>query len=285
MRALIVDDDSTCRMLLNRALSSHGRIDEAASGWDALAAVTSLLLRHRTYDLICLDIMMPDLDGFACLERIRRLEREAGILPGAESRVAMTTALDDYGSAKRAFAHLAEFFFIKPFVLKNVVDELRSAGVFGRPDRAPGGFDGEIVIASPAPAPLVGVLTQAGFQTCAVDSAAAAIAKVKECHAPLILLDAALPEVADGGLIADIIDHRPWIRVAVWYDQSTQSAHPLYRAGAMAACVKPLGDGTDLLRIIDCLAANLSDWRLHLGRSAELDRKAAPDPAAPTTRR
>ena len=269
MRALIVDDDPTCRMLLNRALSPHGRIDEAAHGWDAIAAVTSLLLRHRTYDLICLDIMMPDLDGFACLERIRRLEHEAGILPGAESRVAMTTAMDDFGSAKRAFAHLAEFFFIKPFILKTVVDELQSAGVFGRPDRAPGGFDGEVVVAAPDPAPIAAVLTQAGYHTCPVDSAAATIAKVKDCHAPLILLDAALPEVADGDLIADIIDHRPWIRVAGRYDPATQSAHPLYRAGAMAACAKPLGDGTELLRAIDCLAANLSDWRLRLGRSVD----------------
>ncbi len=293
MRALIVDDDPTCRLLLNRTLAPHGRIDEAANGWEAIMAVTALILNHRTYDLICLDVMMPDLDGFGCLERIRRLEREAGILPGCEARVAMTTALDDYGSAKRAFANLAEFFFIKPFELKKVVEDLRSTGILGRPDRAPGGFDGEVLVVAAEPAAMVETLARAGYHATPVESAVAALAKVRACGAPLAVLDAGLPEVACGDLICDLLELRSWMRIAVVYQPGSQPADAMYQAGAMVACAKPLGDGGGLVQTVDDLAQNLAGWRRRLRSSAERVEKAErververvePSPAtAPTT--
>jgi threonine synthase len=74
---LVVDDHAEARTLVRRILRSHGdfHIREAASGPEALAAAAS----HRP-DLIILDLMMPEMDGFAVLEALRK-QRETANIP------------------------------------------------------------------------------------------------------------------------------------------------------------------------------------------------------------
>lgn len=73
---LIIDDDKLIRWSLSTVLGRAGyRICEAATGKEGLAAVES-----GTPDLILLDIMLPDLDGFALLEAIRHAHPELPVL-------------------------------------------------------------------------------------------------------------------------------------------------------------------------------------------------------------
>ncbi len=63
MRILVVEDDFISRRLLCRFLERFGECDVAINGNEAVNAVEHALQAGAHYDLICLDIMMPEMDG------------------------------------------------------------------------------------------------------------------------------------------------------------------------------------------------------------------------------
>ena len=75
MRILIVEDEITCRMLLKEILSLYGDCDIAVDGEQAIYAFRLAWEENKPYDLICMDIMMPNIDGQKALEKIREKKR------------------------------------------------------------------------------------------------------------------------------------------------------------------------------------------------------------------
>ena len=78
MRLLIADDDFVSRNLLHVILLPYGRCDFAGDGMEALAAIQAAWEEKRPYDLIILDIGMPELDGLETLKQLRALEEQRG---------------------------------------------------------------------------------------------------------------------------------------------------------------------------------------------------------------
>ena len=122
MRTLIADDDNVCRALLTRVLSDYGEVTATTDGIGAIAETARALVEKRPYDLICLDIMMPQLDGQRSLEVIRRLEDAMGT---TTAKVAMISALDDKVNILGAFRNQADLYFTKPIDFAKIVAELR----------------------------------------------------------------------------------------------------------------------------------------------------------------
>lgn len=101
---LIIDDDDSYRTILNDMLSAHGhKVTLAASGAEGLQ-----LARELDPDLIILDVMMPELDGFAVCSQLRADPATA------EVPIIMATALDDRQSRLRCLAVGADEFLSKP---------------------------------------------------------------------------------------------------------------------------------------------------------------------------
>lgn len=103
MRVLVVEDDFTSRKILQKILAPYGEVHIAVNGLEAVEAFTQSLDDEHHYDLICMDIMMPEMDGQTALKRIRALEKDRGILPSNEAKVIMTTALDDPKNVVEAY--------------------------------------------------------------------------------------------------------------------------------------------------------------------------------------
>lgn len=103
MRILLAEDDYVTRKAMDNFLSKYGECDVTVDGMEAVDAFLLALEEDEPYDLVCLDIMMPVMDGYQALQGIRNLEKERNIPPDKAAKVIMTTALNDEKNVKMAF--------------------------------------------------------------------------------------------------------------------------------------------------------------------------------------
>ena len=108
---LVVDDEPTIRMLLRAAMQKEGfRVIEASNGVECLS-----LFRQERPDIVLLDAVMPEMDGFSCCAALQKAteplskSREKSSTP-----VLMITSLDDSQSVEQAFAVGASDYVTKP---------------------------------------------------------------------------------------------------------------------------------------------------------------------------
>lgn len=130
MKCLIVEDDFISRRILRELLGIYFDCEIAVDGEEA---VTAFRLAHDAktpYDLICMDIMMPKMDGREALRLIRQLEKALEVPPNLEVKVVMTTALDDPKTVFDSFYQDgATAYLVKPISKQKLVRELRALGL------------------------------------------------------------------------------------------------------------------------------------------------------------
>jgi signal transduction histidine kinase len=114
---LVVDDNPSSRMLVRDTLEAEGhRVVLAEGGMVALQR-----FEREPADCVLLDVRMPDLDGFAACERIRKLPG------GAEIPVVFLTALRDVDTFDRALHAGGDDFLTKPIRPTELVSRVRAA--------------------------------------------------------------------------------------------------------------------------------------------------------------
>lgn len=129
MRILIVEDEASSRHILNSYLNPYGECDNAGDGTEAVDAVKRSLESNSPYDLITLDIKLPNMNGMEVLNEIRRLEDEKGIPLGDGAKVIMTTALDDHKKVMEAFRNQCEVYLVKPIDKQKLIEHLQQLGL------------------------------------------------------------------------------------------------------------------------------------------------------------
>ncbi len=129
MRILIVEDDTTCRSFLLHFLSKYGECDDVVNGLEALKAFFISIRDNKLYDLVCLDIMMPKVDGVDALKAMRDLEKQKGIPLDKQAKVIITSALDDKEFVKKAFEIGCDGFVSKPINTERLAEELKNIGL------------------------------------------------------------------------------------------------------------------------------------------------------------
>lgn len=133
MKVLLVEDDPVSLHILKLILSDYGDCDEAENGQVAVEKYKASLEKGTPYDLICLDIMMPVMDGQTALKEIRRVEAEKGVGGRDLVKVVMTTALKDAKNVMEAFVKGAcEAYLIKPILPGNIEQVLVDFGLVER---------------------------------------------------------------------------------------------------------------------------------------------------------
>src|SRR5512145_3559666 len=103
MKCLIVEDDVTSCKLLRVYASNYGRCYESPNGLLAVEAVRQALEDGSPFDVIFLDIMMPDMDGHQTLKEIRQLEAKHNLRPDSSTKVIIVTALNDADTIMNTF--------------------------------------------------------------------------------------------------------------------------------------------------------------------------------------
>ena len=125
MRTLIVEDDFTSRLLLQSLLGRYGECHIAVNGREAVDAFRRAWESGQPYDLICMDIMMPEMDGQSAVREIRACEEARGMLSTQGVKIIMTTALDDVKNVVESFKLLCDAYVFKPIDTGNLLDHLR----------------------------------------------------------------------------------------------------------------------------------------------------------------
>jgi len=126
MKVLIVEDDHISSRLLQKMLVNLADCYVAVDGIGAVEAFTQALQDRDPYDLICLDIMMPKMNGQEVLKMIRRIEREREVSEQAEAKVIMMTALDSPQNVIDAyFQGGCNGYLVKPIKKLQLLDLLK----------------------------------------------------------------------------------------------------------------------------------------------------------------
>jgi two-component system chemotaxis response regulator CheY len=130
MRILIVEDDAINRTVLVKLLQRFGDVVEAADGMEAMEAFQKARDESNPFHLICLDIMMPRMDGQAVLKGIRGDEESRRLGPKDRVRIIMTTAVADKVNFLSALP-MCDAYLTKPIDQGNLMFYLRQFGMLG----------------------------------------------------------------------------------------------------------------------------------------------------------
>ena len=124
LKILIAEDDMVSRKVIWKALETYGECDLVINGIEAIDAHMMALKDKEPYDLICLDIMMPRIDGIKALKTIRDLEKQYQVKDSA--KIIMVTALDERDVVDDAFGKGADAYATKPLDIDKLVEVMKN---------------------------------------------------------------------------------------------------------------------------------------------------------------
>lgn len=129
MRILIAEDDFASRKGLLKFMQVYGDCDVTVDGMEAIDAYLMSLDEENPYDLICLDVMMPVMDGYQALKNIRDIEKERGIPAEKAAKIIMTTALNEEKNVKKAFELGCTVYCAKPIDMEKLKETMEKLGL------------------------------------------------------------------------------------------------------------------------------------------------------------
>src|SRR5690242_21017521 len=127
MKCLIVDDEVFCREFVAMLLKDVAHCQQAGSGKEAVELYTEALDGNAPFDLVMLDIMMPDMSGHDAAKLIRSLERER---QAASVKIVMLTALNSPSDAMDSFFNAqSAAYLVKPISKDGLFDVISKLGL------------------------------------------------------------------------------------------------------------------------------------------------------------
>mgnify|MGYP006291017311 FL=1 len=129
MQTLIVEDDFASRFFIQKVLSAYGEVHVAVNGKEAVHAFQMGLENETPYDLICMDLKMPEMDGHEAIQQIKALEREAGIPYANEVKTIILSAFSDIKNVATGFSHGADAYLVKPLDRNKLLEEIKKLGL------------------------------------------------------------------------------------------------------------------------------------------------------------
>ena len=124
MKILIAEDDFIARKVICKFVQSYGEIEVVENGQEALNLFKANHDTGKPFDLICLDIMMPKLNGHETLLAIREFEERRQIRPNHICKILMTTALDDSQNILKSFNNHCDGYITKPYSFDKMAEEM-----------------------------------------------------------------------------------------------------------------------------------------------------------------
>ena len=129
MKILIVDDELVSRRKMAIILRELGDCRAVENGNAAVRSFTEAIENGAPYDLVTLDISLPDMDGTTVLKMIRDLEKGNAIPEDACAKVLMVTAHGDQATVMSSISAGCNDYIKKPFTLERILHKLAKMGL------------------------------------------------------------------------------------------------------------------------------------------------------------
>ena len=129
MRILIVDDDKTNTNLLASMVAKLGESETAHSGKEAISVFKSAWEDWRPFDLIFLDILMPEMDGCEVLIKIRELEKEKQIADKFKASIIMVSGVSEKEMVMACLRDGCDDFLVKPIETRLLFSKINNIGL------------------------------------------------------------------------------------------------------------------------------------------------------------
>lgn len=129
MKILVAEDDRLSRTFLTEFLASYGEVTATEDGMQAIDAYLDSIKTAAPYDLLCLDIMMPRVDGLKVLKVIRGLETQYRVPPEEHLPIVMMTALADKDYIDQAFELGCDAYASKPLEIEKIKELMATIGL------------------------------------------------------------------------------------------------------------------------------------------------------------
>ena len=130
MKILVVDDEMVSREKMKMIMGHFGECDAVESGADAMEKFVSAWNSWSPYDLVSLDVQMPEMDGVEVLNRIRGMEREKNVPENKRVKVVMVTARSDKDTIMTSIQAGCNDYVVKPFdkrALTNTLEQFATS--------------------------------------------------------------------------------------------------------------------------------------------------------------
>ena len=134
MKILIAEDDRVSRTFLQKFMQGYGEVEVAVDGMEAVDMYMDSIKKNDRYDLLCLDIMMPKVDGRKVLKVIRQIEKQQNIPAEEHLKIIMMTALADVGYVDEAFRQGCDAYASKPVDTEKVQEVMIKLGLVQDPE-------------------------------------------------------------------------------------------------------------------------------------------------------
>lgn len=128
-KALIIDDNWTCLTKSEIILKKTFQCETASNGFEGFLKFCQGLKKNEPFDLILLDINMPEMNGIHVLEAIREIEGLVNIPAEKQAKIVMVTASDESGSIFSSFKKGCESYVVKPYTEQRLFGELEKMGL------------------------------------------------------------------------------------------------------------------------------------------------------------
>ncbi|NTV29949.1 MAG: response regulator [Candidatus Omnitrophica bacterium] len=128
MRILVVDDDYVSRVKLSTQLSEYGQCDNAPNGEIAVRLFAAAHKEMAPYDLVTMDIEMPDMSGQATVQAMRDIEQALKQHGVQETKILMVTAKTALKEVAESYSQGCNGYLTKPTTSAEIVKALQDLG-------------------------------------------------------------------------------------------------------------------------------------------------------------
>lgn len=128
MKILVAEDDMASGKFMLKLLAKYGEVVLARDGIAAVDEFVNAVNTNERFDLICMDVMMPKIDGYKALASIRDAERKLGLARDKRVKVVMVSALDEGFDANYASDDYEEY-MCKPIDIIKFDEMIKELGL------------------------------------------------------------------------------------------------------------------------------------------------------------